>query len=173
MNKSTEHNVAKNDYSSAFNGGAVGIESIDMSAEKEVAKLFYDYAEAYRRGDVDACQKCFAIPCTFIGSQLTIHMESHDAFVKHWDESHKVMSKVGVVGSSVEAVKVFMLDTNVALAAVMYERLDADGQVFNRGSGTYSVFKGDDGWKVIAYIMHGPETWLGELVRPSKIPDGR
>lgn len=137
-------------------------------AEREIAKLFHDYAETFNRDDVAGCQKFFAIPCTLISFGRALYVDSHEAFVKHWGATHQTMRESGISGGQIGAVKVFPLDADTALAGVIFERHGADGGVFNRSAGAYSLLKGEDGWKVVTFIMHAPEKWIGEWIRPSK-----
>lgn len=133
--------------------------------EGEVADHFEAYVEAFFRDEIEACLRYFSIPLLLVTERGVLALSSREAFVSQWDESRRALRQRGVVRSAVAGCKVFALAPAMAVASVRYDRSDqADGLV-ERIAGTYSLHKGDEGWRIVTAMMHGPETWLGELGR--------
>ena len=118
---------------------------------------------AFNRDDIEACTRYFAIPCTLVTTRGVQAITSREAFFKQWVGTHEALRKAGMARSVVTDCRVFALEANMAIASVRYDRFDAAGGLTEQISGTYSLAKHDDGWKIIAFLMHPRENWLGEL----------
>jgi ketosteroid isomerase-like protein len=133
--------------------------------EAEVARLFHDYVAAFNRDDLEACRQYFHAPCMLVSQRGVIAMPSPEAFLANWREVHDDLRRRGLASSQVTDVKTLVLSPAMAKAGVRYDRFDKDGGLWEQICGTYSVHKGDDGWKIVSFMMHPRETWLGTFVK--------
>jgi hypothetical protein len=133
--------------------------------EAEVARLFHDYVDAFNRDDLEGCQPYFHAPCMLVSGRGVMTMPSHEAFMANWREVHDDLRRRGMASSRVTDVKTLVLSPKMAMAGVRYDRFDKDGGLWEQICGTYSVHKDDDGWKIVSFMMHPRETWLGEFMK--------
>ena len=66
-----------------------------------------------------------------------------------------------ITNGRIAALKVFPLDDDTAVAAVIFHRTNDKDEVVTHQAGAYHLFKGADGWKIYSFIMHRSEAWLG------------
>jgi hypothetical protein len=127
----------------------------------EITRHFRDYMATFDRDDVEGCLKFFAIPCTLISFGRVLYVDSREVFLNHWEATRVAMRRDTISQSRLGPIRVFPLDDNTAFTSLIIERVAPDGAVLNRTAGAYSLFKGPEGWKVVTFIMHRPEAWLG------------
>ena len=136
-----------------------------MSLEAEVERHFHAYVTAFNRDDLEGCLEYFGIPCLLISQRGVLPMLSREAFLANWREVHADLRRRGLASTRVTDVKTLVLAPDMATAGVRYDRFDKNGGHWEQICGTYSLHKGEDGWKIVSFMMHPRETWLGEFVR--------
>jgi ketosteroid isomerase-like protein len=136
-----------------------------VSVEAEVERHFHDYVAAFNRDDLEGCLRYFATPCILVSGRGVVPMPSREAFLQNWREVHADLRRRGMASTRVTDVKTLAHAPDMATAGVRYDRFDKDGGLWEQICGAYSLHKGADGWKIVSFMMHPRETWLGEFVR--------
>jgi hypothetical protein len=134
------------------------------NTEAEIIQLFDDYRTTFNADDIEGCLKFFAIPCTLTSFGRVLYVDSREKFIAHWGGTHDKMRKGDITTGRISRLKVFPLDEDTAAAAVVFDRLNDQGEILTQQAGAYHLFKWPEGWKVVSFIMHRADRWLGDRI---------
>ncbi|HEY3696713.1 hypothetical protein [Phenylobacterium sp.] len=136
-----------------------------QNTEAEVAQLFADYRKTFNEDDIEGCLRYFAIPCTLTSFGRVLYLDTPEKFVSHWSATHAKMRSSYITNGRISKLKVYPLDDDTAAAAVVFDRVNDKGEILTQQAGAYHLFKWPEGWKVVSFIMHRAEAWMGDINR--------
>ena len=142
-------------------GGAIAEESAttDRNADA-VANLLRAYEEAWSRHDAHAIAGFYYEPAVRVSPAGPIVRATRVMQEAFFAGLLARLMKQGYASSAWQHLEVRLLDAHTAIASGVIVRHRADGSEFQRQGVTYTLWRGESGWKIFLSATHLPSTAL-------------
>lgn len=128
--------------------------------ESELDAFFATYRAAYAARDVGAIREHYGVPLLSVTPDDLVWMETGEAVEKVMAAYLDTLPDDFDRGEIDELVYHLLTDDAV-VASSAWTRYTADGEVFEELGTTYLLHRGDDGWRIVALVLHDPGAVIG------------
>lgn len=130
------------------------------SARREIRELFETITQVFSRLDLGAYRGCYRLPCVIASDAGVTVLADDTAFEQAFAPLVARLREQGFARSAVLHQHIALLGERTALASVLWARYGGDDEELERLGATYTLSRGDDGWRIVAIIGHGPDRVL-------------
>ncbi|MCW2539351.1 MAG: hypothetical protein JWN95_1076 [Frankiales bacterium] len=127
---------------------------------EDVAAHLDRYLATFNSGDFTLTAESYLLPCAFIGVDGVRNVDTTEKFVEQMSTMVSSLRARGFVKSFWTDKQIFPLADRLALASCTFERRRADGTVIEDGCATYTLQRGDGGWRIVSILGHPVPTKL-------------
>lgn len=124
----------------------------------ELDAFFETYRDAYANLDVEAIREHYAVPLLSVTPDDRVWMETAEAVEKVMSAYLDALRAGGYDHGELDEAVYHPLSDDAVIASTAWTRYAADGEVFEELGTTYLLHRTDDGWRIVALVVHGPET---------------
>lgn len=126
-----------------------------MASDKDIiTQTFADYVQAFQTLDPRSVFSYCHIPCMFIAPQGVLVMASPGEIEAFFGRVMEGLKARGYGRSELTDLQVKQMSRDVALVSVGRVRHTTSGEELERLGDTFR--KTDDGWKIVAAMIHDP-----------------
>ena len=128
-----------------------------MASDKDlITQTFADYVQAFQTLNPRSVFSYCHIPCMFIAPQGVLVMASPAEIEAFFGRVMEGLKARGYARSELTDLQVKQMSRDVALVSVGRVRHTTSGEELERLGETYTFRKTDDGWKIVAAMIHDP-----------------
>jgi ketosteroid isomerase-like protein len=129
-----------------------------MSDEAAVRKMLDEYYRAFSTLRVQAILPYLDQPALLVGPQGVIALPTPSAIEPIFGPVMESLRTRGYARSELGSQEIRILSAQAALATGIAIRYRTDGTELESAGITYLLRKSDDGWKIVAMVLHGAPT---------------
>jgi hypothetical protein len=118
------------------------------------------YLANFNTGDFLLTAESYLLPCAFIGADGIRNVDTTEKFVEQMSTMVTNLRERGFVKSFWTDKQIIPLGDRLGLASCTFERRRADGSVIEDGCATYTLQKGETGWRIVSILGHPAQTKL-------------
>ena len=123
-----------------------------------IQKTFVDYAEAFNLLDPTQVEPFFQLPSMMMSSDLVVVLKKSNEVIGLFTAFMDKLKKENFKESKILSLQVSQLSDNQGLVVGVAKRFNqADVEMEHFGF-TYTMRKVENKWKIIAGVLHEPET---------------
>ena len=132
-------------------------DDVNAGLADELDRFFETYRDAYAARDVAAIREHYGVPLLSVTPDDRVWMETGEAVEKVMSAYLDTLPDDFDHGEIDELVYHPLADDAV-VASSAWTRYTADGEVFEELGTTYLLHRTDDGWRIVALVLHDPAT---------------
>jgi ketosteroid isomerase-like protein len=125
--------------------------------EHEVAAAMRAYAEDFTRQDPAAAAAHYQTPCLWLTDQGPVVFGTQEELVAQFAALLDRLRASGYTGSAYTTLQVRALGERTALVSAAAVRYGEAGRELERIGVTYTLHRGDAGWKITVLVAHPPD----------------
>ena len=125
-----------------------------MSEELAIRQVIEGIRDTFSTLDVDAWLSHFNPQHTFVNHGAVFVAQRLDDTKKAFAPTISVLKERGYSGTILDRCNVRVVGPKTAVAATQWRRLGQGGEVLEYLGVTYTLVKGDSGWKVAVVTIH-------------------
>jgi hypothetical protein len=126
--------------------------------DQDILKTFGAYAQVFNLLDPEKVKSYFHIPSMLMTSEEVAVMENSEQVVKVFTPLMERLKLQNFAESKIVGeLKVSQLSNNQGLVVGAAKRFDKDDKEIEYFGFTYTLRKDEEGWKIIAGVLHEPE----------------
>jgi ketosteroid isomerase-like protein len=126
-----------------------------MSDETAIGQMLGEYYRAFSTLNVQAILPYLNQPALLVGPQGVIALPTPSAIEPIFSPVMEGLRTRGFGRSELGSAEIRILSGQAALATGIAIRYKTDGTELERAGITYLLRKSDDGWKIVAMVLHG------------------
>jgi hypothetical protein len=130
------------------------------TAESEILETLDAYAEAWNSGRHADQASYYYFPTLFVFSDSVKLLKDQADCLKYLGDEVTHLKQDKFVRSVFKERNIIVLERRLAIASCIYQRQRSDGSVIEHLCATYTLQKGDKGWKITNMVNHPVQTQL-------------
>ena len=124
----------------------------------EIIKTFIKYAEAFNLLDPAKVEPFFQIPSMMMNSDLVVVLKESNEVIGLFTAFMDKLREENFKESKILSLQVSQLSDNQGLVVGVAKRFNQADEEMEHFGFTYTMRKVEDKWKIIAGVLHEPET---------------
>jgi len=128
-----------------------------------VLETFRRYVRAFETLRPEAVVPYYHEPCLFISSQVVATLQSSADVAAFFTNVMASLQRDGYASSEFRDLQVLGLSDALTMVRGVGSWKRADGTVLRHFGLTYTLRKGDAGWRIVVAVVHDPSAEAGRL----------